>query len=182
MKRLPIFLASLLLLSAPSFAQKVKLAKVALGMSETEVKAALGSSSPHYIDQPSANPELHLLIAETADESFGFTFINDHVAAFSLMHVLSAGQQPFLKPGQEPTTAWFASRASGVKRGTWLRKSVASNLVLASILPVRKPEPSGPQHTKPIPNSSQAERIPCCSTSRVHREYSLCTAVTGCTA
>jgi len=41
------------------------------------------------------------------------------------------------------TSAWFAARASGVNRGRLLRKSLASNFVLASILPVRNPRPSG---------------------------------------
>lgn len=35
----------------------------------------------------------------------------------------------------------FALRASGASRGTMLRKSVASNVVVSSILPVRKPAP-----------------------------------------
>ena len=37
----------------------------------------------------------------------------------------------------------FAWRASAVKRGTTLRKSVLSNVVFSSIFPVRKPLPSG---------------------------------------
>ena len=45
-------------------------------------------------------------------------------------------------------------RASGVKRGTMVRKSVLSNVVFASIFPVRKPFPSGLKGTKPIPSSS----------------------------
>src|SRR4030095_558943 len=77
------------------------------------------------------------------------------------------------------TSARLAARAAGSKRGTALRNSLASNFVVASILPVRKPAPSGPHGTKPMPNASQAARTPFCSTSRVQREYSLCTAVTG---
>ncbi len=41
------------------------------------------------------------------------------------------------------------------KRGTMLRKSDLSNFVFSSILPVRKPLPSGLNGTKPIPSSSQ---------------------------
>ena len=49
------------------------------------------------------------------------------------------------------TSAWFAFRASGAKRGTVLRKSVLSNVVVSSIFPVRKPLPSGLNGTKPMP-------------------------------
>ena len=80
---------------------------------------------------------------------------------------------------------WMAVKrqplASGVKRGTMLRKSVLSNLVLSSIAPVRKPLPRGLNGTKPIPSPSSAGRISC-SGSRHHREYSLWRALTGCTA
>lgn len=93
----------LLLLSQPAFTQKVKLANVALGMSEAEVKAALESSSPRYLNQPSTIPALHYLVAETEAESFAFTFMDGHVAAFSLMHFISPGQQTFLPAGQQPS-------------------------------------------------------------------------------
>ncbi len=53
------------------------------------------------------------------------------------------------------TTAWLALRASGAKRGTMLRKSLASKVVFSSIAPVRKPLPSGLKGTKPMPSSSQ---------------------------
>src|SRR5258706_2412233 len=76
------------------------------------------------------------------------------------------------------TMAWFAFRASGVKRGTLLRKSELSNLVLSSIFPVRKPLPSGLKGTKPIPSSSRVG-ITSASGSRHHSEYSLWSAVTG---
>jgi hypothetical protein len=77
------------------------------------------------------------------------------------------------------TTAMFAARASAAKRGEMLRKSVALNVVLVSILPVRNPAPSGLNGTNQIPSSSQVASTPLSSTSRVHTEYSLCTAVTG---
>ena len=79
------------------------------------------------------------------------------------------------------TSAWFALRASGVKRGTMLRKSVLSNVVLSSILPVRKPLPSGLKGTKPMPSSSSVGSTSS-SGSRHHSEYSLCSAATGWTA
>ena len=67
------------------------------------------------------------------------------------------------------------------KRGTTLRKSVLSKLVLSSIAPVRKPLPSGLKGTKPMPSSSSGGKISF-SGSRHHSEYSLCRAATGCTA
>src|SRR5919202_560171 len=59
------------------------------------------------------------------------------------------------------TSAWFALRFSGVKRGTVLRKSELSKLVFSSILPVRKPLPNGLKGTKPIPSSSSVGSISC---------------------
>ena len=53
------------------------------------------------------------------------------------------------------------------------RKSVALSAVLGSIFPVRKPAPSGLNGTKPMPSFSHAASTPLCSTSRVHKEYSL---------
>ena len=79
------------------------------------------------------------------------------------------------------TNASFASREATSKRGTVLRKSSPAKLVLWSIVPVRKPLPSGLKGTKPIPSSSSVGRISS-SGSRHHSEYSLCSAVTGCTA
>lgn len=75
----------------------------------------------------------------------------------------------------------FALIASGVKRGSVLRRSVESSLVLSFIAPVRNPFPSGLYGTKPMPSSSSAGSTPF-SGRRVQSEYSLCTAVTGCTA
>ena len=56
-----------------------------------------------------------------------------------------------------------------------------ANDVFSSISPVRKPLPSGLNGTKPMPSSSSVGRISF-SGSRHHSEYSLCSAVTGCTA
>ena len=81
----------------------------------------------------------------------------------------------------QSTSARFAFRVSGVKRGTTLRKSVLSNVVFSSILPVRKPLPSGLNGTKPMPSSSSVGSTSA-SGSRHHSEYSLWSAVTGWTA
>ena len=67
-------------------------------------------------------------------------------------------RRPSSAPRSAPsssTSAWFALRASGVKRGTMLRKSLLSNVVVSSIAPVRKPLPRGLKATKPMPSSSQ---------------------------
>lgn len=65
-----------------------------------------------------------------------------------------------------------ALRASGVKRGTMLRKSLLSNFVFSLMAPVRNPLPSGLNGTKPIPSSSSAGSTSF-SGSRHHSEYSL---------
>jgi len=62
-----------------------------------------------------------------------------------------------------------------------LRKSVGSNFVFSSILPVRKPAPSGLNGTKPMPSSSSTGKSSA-SGPRQNNEYSLWTAVTGWTA
>jgi hypothetical protein len=80
------------------------------------------------------------------------------------------------------TKARFAWRASAsAKRGTVLRKSPLAYWVVWSMVPVRKPLPSGLNGTKPTPSSSRVGTI-CSSGSRHHSEYSDCSAVTGCTA
>ena len=53
--------------------------------------------------------------------------------------------------------------------------------MFASILPVRNPLPNGLNGTRPMPSSSSVGMISA-SGSRVHSEYSLCSAATGCTA
>jgi len=100
------FLAvGLIFLAQPVFSQNVKLAKVALGMNEAEVKAALAPSAPFYINQPSDSPDLYYFAAEAETESFAFTLIDGRVAAFSVVHILPPGQLPFLPPGQQPTVS-----------------------------------------------------------------------------
>ena len=70
---------------------------------------------------------------------------------------------------------------SSSKRGSLRRKSSAPNALAEVIAPVRKPRPSGLNGTKPMPSSRQVASTPA-SGSRVHSEYSLCTAAIGCTA
>ena len=78
------------------------------------------------------------------------------------------------------TSAMFALRASGENRGTALRKSVGSNFVFSSILPVRNPPERAERHEADA--EFLAQRQDSASTPRQNSEYSLCTAVTGCTA
>ena len=68
----------------------------------------------------------------------------------------------------------------GWKRGTLLRKSPDSKVVLRSIVPVNQPAPSGEKLTKPIPSSSIAGMS--ASRSRNQSEYSFWTALRGRTA
>ena len=49
--------------------------------------------------------------------------------------------------------------ASSVNRGSLLRRSSAAKLVELSMVPVRKPLPSGLNGTKPMPSSSSVGRI-----------------------
>ena len=89
--------------------------------------------------------------------------------------------QRFLPPGdsaEQVDQGLIAFIASGVKRGSVLRKSVLSSLVFSFIAPVRKPLPRGLYGTKPIPSSSRVG-ITSFSGALVHSEYSLCRAVSG---
>ncbi len=67
------------------------------------------------------------------------------------------------------------------KRGLLLRQSSSAQLLGERIVPVRKPCPSGEYGTKPMP-SSRSSGSSSASGSRVHREYSVCSAASGCTA
>jgi hypothetical protein len=115
-KPLKLLSAALIFLAQTAISQNVKLANVSLGMSEDEVKAALVSSAPSYHPQASGFAELSYLVVETSGELYAFTFIEGHVAAFSLMHILPPGQQTFLPPGQEPTVSTLRNLV--IKR-TW---------------------------------------------------------------
>lgn len=108
----PAFLALVQL----ACAQNVKLANVATGMTEAEVRQALASNSPVYMQQASEFSDLYYLIAETDAESFAFTIIEGRVAAFSLTHILPPGQQSFLPQGQDPTVSTLRNLIS---KRTW---------------------------------------------------------------
>jgi hypothetical protein len=98
-------IAGLILFVQSVLAQNVKLANIAFGMSETEVKTALASNAPFYVNQASDYSEMHYLVAETKAESYAFTMISNKVVGFSVMHILPPGQLPFLPPGQQPTVS-----------------------------------------------------------------------------
>ena len=108
--------AALIVMVQPMWSQNVKLAKIALGMDEAEVKTALASNSPIYIHQASDSPDLYYLVAGAETESFAFTFIDGKVVAFSVTHLLPPGQQPFLPAGQQPTVAILRSL---ITKQTW---------------------------------------------------------------
>src|ERR1035441_1197260 len=104
-KQFLFFPAGLIFFAQAALSQNVKLAKIAIGMNETEVKAALASSAPFYLNQPSDFSDLYYLVAEAETESYAFTLIDGKVAAFSVTHILPPGQLPFLAPGQQPTVS-----------------------------------------------------------------------------
>lgn len=64
---------------------------------------------------------MHYLVAETELESYAFMLIDGKVAAFSVMHILTAGQVPFLPPGQQPTVSVLRGL---ITRQTWLRAEI----------------------------------------------------------
>lgn len=105
MRKLQLVIIGLFILAQALLAQNVKLANIAIGMAETEVKTALASNNPFYATQVSEYPEIHYLVAETEAESYVFTFINGKAAGFSVVHVMPSGQLPFLPPGQQPTVS-----------------------------------------------------------------------------
>ncbi|WP_348263343.1 hypothetical protein P8935_02040 [Telmatobacter sp. DSM 110680] len=102
---LQLLIAVLIVLAQPALAQTVKLAKIALGMSDNEVKTALSSTAPLYIDLASDYPDMYYLVAETEMESYAFTLIDGKVVGFSVVHILPPGQLPFLPSGQQPTVS-----------------------------------------------------------------------------
>ena len=77
------------------------------------------------------------------------------------------------------TSAWLAARFSALEprdRGADVARRRTSRRV--ATVPVRNPLPSGLNGTKPMPSSASVGSTSA-SGSRVHSEYSLCTAVTG---
>ena len=141
---LQLLAAGLIFLTQSAPSQNVKPAKIALGMNETELKTALASSAPLYINQPSDSPDLYHLVAETETESFAFTLIDGRVAAFSVMHILPPGQLPFLPPGQQPTVSILRSlitkqawAPAEINKGDALWFSDASGAPLSNALQCR---------------------------------------------
>jgi hypothetical protein len=129
--------ATLIFLAPAAFSQNVKLANVSLGMTEADVKAALASSTPSFHPQTSNFADLSYMVAETSGENYAFTFIEGHVAAFSIMHVLPPGQQAFLPQGQEPTVATLRNliikrtwEPAAIRKGDtlWLSDAVGAPL------------------------------------------------------
>ena len=124
--------------------QNVKLANIALGMSETEVKTALTANAPLYAHQASGYAEMHYLVAFTEAESWAFTVIDEKVAAFSVVHTLPSGQLPFLPPGQKPTVSVLRSlitkqtwTPAEINKGDTLWLSDASGAPLSNALQCR---------------------------------------------
>jgi hypothetical protein len=155
---------SLILLAQSALSQNVKLAKIALGMNETEVKTALASSAPFYVNHPSDSPDLTYLVAEAGAESFAFTLIDGRVAAFSVMHILPPGQLPFLPPGQQPTVSILRSliakqtwAPAEINKGDTLWFSDASGAPLSNAL--QCPPESGEAWLPfgPVPGAKQGE-------------------------
>ncbi len=167
---LQLLIAGLIAFAQPVLAQNVKLAGIAVGMSETEVKAALTSTVPIYVNQASDYPVMHYLVAETEMESYAFTLIDGKVAAFSVVHFLPPGQLPFLPPGQQPTVTilrgliskqtwtpseiykgdtWWFSDASGAPLSNSLQCRPESGETWLPFGPVPSSKPGEPQ-TKSI--------------------------------
>jgi hypothetical protein len=139
-----LLIANLIVFAQPVLAQNVKLANIALAMSETEVKIALTSNAPFYVNLASDYPDMHYLVAETEMESYAFTLIEGKVAAFSVMHILPPGQLPFLPPGQQPTVSVLRGlitkqtwTPSEINKGDTLWFSDASGAPLSNALQCR---------------------------------------------
>jgi hypothetical protein len=114
--QLHLLAAALILLVQSAFSQNVKLANIALGMNEAEVKSALASRAPFYFNKASDYSDMHYLVAESEAESFAFTLVDGKVAAFSVVHFLPPGQLPFLPPGQQPTVSTLRTL---ITKQTW---------------------------------------------------------------
>ena len=166
MKRsfLQLLATGLVLLAQSALSQNVKLAKIALGMNETEVRTALASSAPFYINQPSDSPNLQYLVAETETESYAFTLIEGRVAAFSVMHILPSGQLPFLPPGQQPTVSILRSlitkqtwAPAEINKGDTLWFSDASGAPLSNALQCRPESGEAWLPFGPVPGAKPGE-------------------------
>ncbi len=107
--------ACIALISFPGFSQNVKLAKVALGMTEAEVRGALAPAGMTYVQQASSYPELRYLIAAKDEESYAFSLLDGRVAAYSVLHILPTVNPPTVKAVRNSITkqTWAPVRASG---------------------------------------------------------------------
>jgi len=156
--------AGLILLAQSVLSQNVKLAKIALGMNEAEVKTALVSSAPFYINQPSDYPDVYYLVAEDETESYASTLIDGKVAAFSVMHILPPGQLPFLPPGQQPTVSILRNlmtrqtwAPAEINKGDTLWFSDASGAALSNALECRPESDDAWLPFGPVPSAKPAE-------------------------
>lgn len=104
-------------MTAAASSQQVKLAKVALGMTEAEVKEALAAGGQVFSEQASAFPRLRYVTAVKPDESYAFTLVDGKVAAYSVVHILSEGKQPPVKTVRDSITrqTWTPAYASGTE-------------------------------------------------------------------
>lgn len=161
---LQLLAAGLILLTQAALSQNVRLAKIALGMNETEVKTALASSAPFYVNQPSDSAYLYYLVAEAETESYAFMLIDGRVAAFSVMHILPPGQLPFLAPGQQPTVSILRNL---ITKQTWAPAEInmddtlwfrdASGVPLANALQCRPESGEAWLPFGPVPGAKPGE-------------------------
>ncbi len=161
---LQLLAAGLILLTQSALSQNVKLAKIALGMNETEVKIALAPSAPFYINQPSDSSDLSYLVAETETESYAFTLIDGRVAAFSVLHILPPAQLPFLPPGQQPTVSILRNlitkqtwTPAEIRKGDTLWFSDAYGAPLANALQCRPESGEAWLPFGPVPGAKPGE-------------------------
>ena len=112
-----LLIAGCMLLGLSASAQQVKLAKVALGMNEAEVKEALAPSGQTFLELDSSSPQLRYLVAAKADESYAFTLVDGKVAAYSIVHMLPEDKQPTVKAIRDSITrqTWAPVRAAGTE-------------------------------------------------------------------
>ncbi len=90
-----VLLASLLTFAGeqPAHSQSFTLAKMSLGMSNSQVKATLGNSY-RYIPQVSATDDLKLLAAVGKTDAYSFAFVNGNLAFFSYTRIFTRSIEP----------------------------------------------------------------------------------------
>ena len=169
--QLQLLIAGLIVFAQPVLGQNVKLANIALGMSETEVKTALTSNTPFYVNQASDYPDMHYLVAETEMESYAFTLIDGKVVGFSVVHILPPGQLPFLPPGQLPTVSILRNlitkqtwTPSEINKGDTLWFSDSAGAPLSNTLQCRPESGEAWLPFSPLPGAKPGE-LPAKSTA-----------------